>query len=1020
MSRVVHCKREASDVYIGRPSKWGNPFVVGRDGARGECIEKYRTWILTQHTLLNDLEELRGKTLGCWCAPNPCHGDVLVELLRKTNMSDSPRMIFPENLDGCAQCPLGRGKKQSSIPLVPTESRGGKGDVDVVFVGEAPGESEHNKRMPFVGASGTLLRNTVRDIFPDAKVAYTNIVRCRPTDDEGKDRKPTEEEAKACHSYALRDIKRLNPKLVVLTGSTPTAHGASQKLWGDSGVMKVHGQIAEHKDRKYLPVFHPAYVLRNQNDKTKWVNDLRRGNAVLTGEEASSYSSLGKSKHLDTLEKVLEFLRYVRKEHKGPVSLDIETENLYRVASNRILSIQMALSGKKGYVILLEHKSAPWTVDERKKIIKALKKTLEHAKHVSYWITHGGKFDYDKLSSRYKICDWSAPIIDTAFMAHLLDDNRAKDKDSSDGGKADGYKLEVLAEQWLMFDHYKKTNVKAQRHQIEKVKLSDFIGYGGMDAYVTFRLHDYILEQADKESYRNKLLRLALKWGSRVLEMIPTMERWGIHVDKRQLMVLKGKDSPIRKRIAEIHALLAKSKNVKKANKLLLGSDKRIATGMKPLFGAKDPWIFDANKKEHLVKLLVDVLELEPLSYGDNNVPSIDKAFLKNYAPDDDKDPWPRSVYEVRLIKELRGLDKLESSYINSILDFLENNPDCSDGRLRASFSVINTVTGRWASMDPNLQQVPRADNEAKASVKSLYRAAPGRVLFEADYGQAEIRWWAQISGDKKFATRFAEMKALREKYLANPTDELKVKVKAFCDIHRQVASMMFGVDIQAVTDDQRQAAKSLAFGSIYGQSHYTLAEILKKTPDQALEIQQRFLQAFPDAGKWLTSIETDAERHGYVESPLFRRRRLQSMFATGNKSIIGGAKRRARNSPIQGASSDTTALAAWMMWRHIRKHKLDWKIVDVVHDALLLEIPLDRRSVLECNRVLREIMTIKIFKLIKEDFGYDVFVPFEVDVKIGLKLGHMSKDITDEESLKQAVKRISKEHAAEKAAGWI
>lgn len=80
--RVVHCKREPYDVYIGRPSKWGNPFVIGKDGTREEVIEKYRQWlvpILEEHGV-GPIAELKGKTLGCWCAPKPCHGDVLLEL----------------------------------------------------------------------------------------------------------------------------------------------------------------------------------------------------------------------------------------------------------------------------------------------------------------------------------------------------------------------------------------------------------------------------------------------------------------------------------------------------------------------------------------------------------------------------------------------------------------------------------------------------------------------------------------------------------------------------------------------------------------------------------------------------------------------------------------------------------------------------------------------------------------------------------------------------------------------------
>lgn len=81
--RVVHCKKEPFDVYIGRPSKWGNPFKVGRDGTREEVIEMYRDWIQGQDDLLNDLGELQGQVLGCWCSPKPCHGDVLLELIAR-------------------------------------------------------------------------------------------------------------------------------------------------------------------------------------------------------------------------------------------------------------------------------------------------------------------------------------------------------------------------------------------------------------------------------------------------------------------------------------------------------------------------------------------------------------------------------------------------------------------------------------------------------------------------------------------------------------------------------------------------------------------------------------------------------------------------------------------------------------------------------------------------------------------------------------------------------------------------
>ncbi len=79
--RVVHCKKESYDIYIGRPSKWGNPFSIGKDGTRSEVIKKYEDYILSNPKLLKDLHELKGKTLGCWCSPKSCHGDILIKLV---------------------------------------------------------------------------------------------------------------------------------------------------------------------------------------------------------------------------------------------------------------------------------------------------------------------------------------------------------------------------------------------------------------------------------------------------------------------------------------------------------------------------------------------------------------------------------------------------------------------------------------------------------------------------------------------------------------------------------------------------------------------------------------------------------------------------------------------------------------------------------------------------------------------------------------------------------------------------
>ena len=95
MTGVVHCRREPFDIYIGRPSRWGNPFKVGRDGTREEVIAKYRTYVLSRPDLVAVLPELQGKVLGCWCAPEPCHGDVLAELARRLVEEGGVQLVLP-------------------------------------------------------------------------------------------------------------------------------------------------------------------------------------------------------------------------------------------------------------------------------------------------------------------------------------------------------------------------------------------------------------------------------------------------------------------------------------------------------------------------------------------------------------------------------------------------------------------------------------------------------------------------------------------------------------------------------------------------------------------------------------------------------------------------------------------------------------------------------------------------------------------------------------------------------------
>jgi len=362
-------------------------------------------------------------------------------------------------------------------------------------------------------------------------------------------------------------------------------------------------------------------------------------------------------------------------------------------------------------------------------------------------------------------------------------------------------------------------------------------------------------------------------------------------------------------------------------------------------------------------------------------IPSVDKNFYDAY---DD-------VEIAQTVKEYVGLKKLKSSYINSIIGFVTNHPDMQDGRIRSSQVETRAVTGRLATKDPNTSQIPRADNPAKQEIKSMFASPPGWCMMETDYRQAEVRWWCQIAGDEEFAKLFWNMLELRDRHLRNPGDkELAKRVVAECDIHRQVAALMHGVPIQDVTKAMRQAAKNITFGSIFGQHSSTLARKLGISEPEAKALQDKFLLRFRKAAEWLHEIEVFAEAHGFVETPMGRRRHLAAEFQSGIPGVINRAKRQARNSPIQGSSSDMMLLAGCLIQDYIWANNKDWKLINLVHDATYTEYKLDLEVANDITNVVGNIMTQDVGRVLEADFGVKLIVPFEIEFKIGTRMGHM------------------------------
>lgn len=930
--------------------------------------------------------------------------------------------VVQEPLSYCSACSLNkaRNKRTHYVPMdviYNSTSIDGRPRADLVFVGDFPERMDDFRGLPFCDTGGQYIRDLVTEMGLSESVAFTSVLKCRPVDDNDANRirLPGHEDESACVNYLRKDLNDLLPKVVILVGSIALKKVPSNPAWVGKNVASVQGDIwrDDMTGITYIPVVHPSSFLSNEklgntarqrnssnsvsnySVEKRFRNHINLAASIIQGN-LDDMATLGNDYYLSTIAEVMDLvdllksLDYKKNPDHWAIGLDYETENVNRVAPNRISCVQFAPNNFDGYIVPLEHYDSPWN-PEQLKVIREILKDLFTDSNAGFqcWVAHNDQFDLDKTLRFLDLPHIAKPTINPIFMEFLIDENQ---RDSEGGGYEGGFalfNLKTMARERLGFNHY-DLDLLSERSSgnFWNLPLADqsetakkFRQYCAMDAYVGRRL---ACKQRSELTERE--FDFALKWGSRVSHLFIKMERNGIWADMDQLKFLKSDHSPILRRMEEIPEEIYSSEEGKKANVAIVKNSPKTS-GQKPLFGFnKLPRILDISKKEHQSVLFVDTCGLTPIKYCKDGSPSIDKEYLKAH----DSHPL------IEAYSEYSGLNKLRTSYLNSVEDFLtkekivvrkriQNNYDnLFDGRIHSNFGYDKTVSGRPASWGPNIQQLPRGENFYRKMIKSLYGAPIGFIYIESDYGQAEIRWWANISGDKEFIKLLWRMKEILDEYLRSPTADNKKRVEALCDIHRQVAAIMFQKNIEDVTKFERQVAKSLAFGAIFGQSTHALAQILKTTEEEAEASQMKFLSQFEAAGQWLTDIERFAERHGYVENPYGRRRHIKHLFAQNP----GAAKRMARNSPIQSANSDTLCMAAYCLQARQEEHNLPYKIVNMVHDSLSFQVPLSYDAIEETIHHVKDCMN-NINDFVSYEFGVNIEVPLVNDFKIGPRWGH-------------------------------
>lgn len=266
-----------------------------------------------------------------------------------------------------------------------------------------------------------------------------------------------------------------------------------------------------------------------------------------------------------------------------------------------------------------------------------------------------------------------------------------------------------------------------------------------------------------------------------------------------------------------------------------------------------------------------------------------------------------------------RQYAKLKSTYADGLLKVID-----PDGRIRTSFQMTVTATGRLSSTEPNLQNIPTR-TELGSKMREMFVAAPGHVLVDADYSQIELRLLAHISGDT----------AMQQAFLSG------------ADFHTVTAARVFHVPQDQVTHQMRSRAKAVNFGIVYGISAFSLSQDIGVTVQEAKEYMDRYFATYTGVKQYMTDVVDKAREQGYVET-LWHRRRALPELKSSNFNMRSFGERVALNMPIQGTAADIIKLAMVRVHSRLAREGLAARLIMQVHDELIVECPEEEASRVE------------------------------------------------------------------------
>ncbi|WP_269497503.1 DNA polymerase I [Castellaniella sp. S9] len=545
--------------------------------------------------------------------------------------------------------------------------------------------------------------------------------------------------------------------------------------------------------------------------------------------------------------------RWLDRVRAAPLAaLDTETTSLDPMAA-RLVGLSLSVEAGRACYIPVGHRGPDKPQQlARELVLERLRPWLEDPGAAK--LLHHAKYDAHVLANEGVAL--RGVQHDTMLQAYVLESHRRVN-------------MQELGQRWLGVTGttYEDLCGKGARQiGFDEVDLERAAHYGAEDADFTFRLHEVLYPKICADEGLARIYRLEIQTS----DVLTTIERNGVAIDVevlaaqshelgRQMLVLEG----------EAHAL------------------------------AGQP--FNLNSPKQLGEILFQRMQLPVLRKTAGGAPSTDEDVLSRLAADY---PLPR------LLLEYRGIAKLKSTYT----DKLPRMVDARSGRVHTRYAQAAVITGRLASSDPNLQNIPVRTAEGRR-VRAAFVSSLGRIV-SADYSQIELRVMAHVSGDENLRRAFAEG----------------------LDIHRATAAEVFGLPLDEVGADQRRAAKAINFGLIYGMGEFGLASNLGITRAAAKSYIDRYFMRYPGVAEYMDRIRKQAREQGYVQTVFGRRLHFPELSSGAKGPRAAAAERAAINAPMQGTAADLIKMAMVAVQDWLRAEGLRSLMVMQVHDELVFD----------------------------------------------------------------------------------